>query len=84
MTDPPVTTSEIANLLHRIRELSDTPTADPAERAEVLAGKADLLARLANQRADDWGCEHADQARQLAHEARTTAGQLRLNSQPAP
>lgn len=84
MTDPPVTTSEIADLLHRIRGLSDTPTTDPAERAKVLAHKADLLARLARHRADDWGCEHADQARQLAHEAQTTADQLRLSSQPQP
>jgi hypothetical protein len=49
MTDPPVTTSEIADLLHRIRSLSDDPTADPAERAETLARKANLLARLADQ-----------------------------------
>ncbi|HKT05621.1 MAG TPA: hypothetical protein VJT31_39415 [Rugosimonospora sp.] len=48
MTDPPVTTSEIADLLHRIRELSDNPPGDPTKRAEVLAHKADLLARIAN------------------------------------
>jgi hypothetical protein len=55
MNDPPFTTREIADLLHRIRELSDNPASDPAERAEVLAHKADLIARLANQRATELG-----------------------------
>ena len=82
MTDPSVTTREIADLLRRIRSLSDNPAADPAERAETLARKADLLARLAGQRADEQDCEHADQAHQLAHEARAIASQLRLNCQP--
>ncbi len=82
MTDPPVTTSEIADLLHHIRELSDNPTSGPTERAEVLARKADILARLANQSADEWACEHADQARQLAHEARTLAAQA--HAAPTP
>ena len=59
MTDSPVTTREIADLLLRIRSLSDNPTADPAERAETLACTADLLARLAGQRAEEWDCEHA-------------------------
>jgi hypothetical protein len=71
VTDPPVTTSEIADLLHRIRELSDNPASDPTERAEILARKADLLARLATQRANErTACEHADHALQLAHETR--------------
>ncbi len=82
MTDPPVTTSEIADLLHRIRALSDNPASDPTERAEVLVRKADLLARLATQRSDEWACEHADQARQLAHEARTLAAQARAAVAP--
>lgn len=81
MTDPP-TTSEIADLLHRIRELSDNPASDPTERAQILAHKADLLARLANQRANEWACEHADQARQLAHEARTLAARARAIATP--
>jgi hypothetical protein len=82
MTDPPVTTRETADLLHHIRSLSDNPTADPAERAETLARKADLLARLAGQRADEWDCEHATQADHLAHDARAIASQSRLNCQP--
>jgi hypothetical protein len=77
MTDPPVTTTEIAELLHHIRELSDNPTGNPTERARVLARKADLLARLATQRADEWTCEHADQARQLAHQAQILGTQAR-------
>jgi hypothetical protein len=82
MTDPPVTTREIAELLHLIRELSDNPASDPTERADLLARKADLLARLAHQRANEWDCEHADQARQLAHEARTLAAQARSITTP--
>jgi hypothetical protein len=84
MTNPPVTTREIADLLHRIRELADNPTSDPAERAEVLAHKADLIARLAHQHANEWDCEHADQARQLAHEARTLTAQARSITTPPP
>jgi hypothetical protein len=49
MNDPPVTTSEIA----------------------------DLFARLAAQRADERVCEHADQARRLAHQAQILATQAR-------
>jgi hypothetical protein len=60
MTDQPVTPHEIAALLRRIRSLSDNPAAAPAERAETLARKADLLARLAGQRADEQDSEHAD------------------------
>jgi hypothetical protein len=82
MTDPPVATREIADLLHRIRELSDNPTSDPTERAEVLARKADLLARLANQRADARAYEHPDQARPLAREPRTPATQARGAAPP--
>ena len=69
MTDPPVSASEIADLLHHIRDLSDHPTSNLTDRTEVLARKADLLARLAARHADEWVCEHADQARQLAHQA---------------
>lgn len=82
MTDPPVTTSEIADLFHRIRELSDNPTSDPTERAQVLAHKAELLARLATQHADEWTCEHADQAHQLAQEARTLAAHAQTAATP--
>jgi hypothetical protein len=67
MNDQPVTTTEIADLLHHIRTLTENPGAEPAARAEVLARKADLLARIGERRAQEWTCEHADQARQIAH-----------------
>jgi hypothetical protein len=60
--DQPVTIGEIANLLHGIRAITGNPTAEPAARAEVLARKADLLARIADQRAQEWNCEHTEQA----------------------
>ena len=82
MTDPPVSTSEIADLLHHIRELSDHPTSNLTDRTEVLARKADLLARLAARHADEWVCEHADQARQLAHQAQILATQARVAVTP--
>jgi hypothetical protein len=48
MTQPsPVTVTDIAALLQDIRNLSDTPNADPATRAAILARKAELLARIA-------------------------------------
>lgn len=77
MNDQPVTVGEIADLLHRIRTLTDNPVTDPAERAQVLARKADLLARIADQRAGEWTCEHADQARQVAHDAQAIAAAAR-------
>jgi hypothetical protein len=39
MHDRPVTIGEIADLLHRVRALTDNRTAEPAARAEVLAAK---------------------------------------------
>jgi hypothetical protein len=66
MDDQPVTIGEIANLLHRIRTLSDNRTAEPGARAEVLARKADLLARITDQRAQGRNREHAEQAHQIA------------------
>jgi hypothetical protein len=77
MTDQPVTADEIADLLQHIRALSHPAAADPAARAELLARKADLLARIAEQRADQWTCQHADQARQVAHDAQTVATHAR-------
>ena len=82
MTDPPPTTSEIADLPHRIHELPDHPTSDLTERTDVPARKADLLAHLATQRAAEWVCKHADQARQLAHQARILATQARVAATP--
>jgi methyl-accepting chemotaxis protein len=77
MHDQPVTTTEIADLIHRIRLLAEDPHANPAERAEVLAAKADLLAQLAEQRAYEWTCEHAEQAHEIAENARAIADKAR-------
>jgi hypothetical protein len=83
MTDQPVTVGEIADLLHDIRALSFPSPADPAARAELLARKADLLARIAEQHADQWTCQHADQARQVARDAQILAIQARQIGEPA-
>jgi hypothetical protein len=48
-----VTATEIAALLRGIQALSGNPTASPALRATVLARKAKLLARIAEQEAHD-------------------------------
>ena len=82
MTDQPVTASEIADLLHDIRALSHPAAADPITRAELLARKADLLARIAQQHADQWTCQCADQARQVARDAHTVATQARHIARP--
>jgi hypothetical protein len=75
--DQPVTIGEIANLLHGIRAITGNPTAEPAARAEVLARKADLLARIADERAQEWNCEHTEQAHQIAADAKAIAEQAR-------
>jgi hypothetical protein len=48
-----VTATEIATLLRDIQALSGSPTASPALRATVLARKAELLARIAEQDSHD-------------------------------
>ena len=73
MTEP-VTTAEIADLMRRIRRLHQHRPADPREQAAVLARKAELLARIADQRAQEWGpCDHTTQAREIAREAQAIA-----------
>ena len=73
MTEP-VTTTEIADLLHRIRQLTEDRHADPRQQAAVLARKAELLARIANQHADEWGpCDHTTEAHEIAREAEAIA-----------
>jgi hypothetical protein len=73
MTDH-VTTTEIADLLHHLRRLSENRPADPRDQAAVLARKAELLARIADQHAQEWGpCDHTTQASEIAREARTIA-----------
>ena len=46
MSADPVTASEIADLLREIRAASHPTPVDPATRAQLLARKADLLARI--------------------------------------
>jgi hypothetical protein len=50
---PPVTVTEIADLLAQLRTLSPPRPDDTAARAVFLAAKADLLARIADQHAHD-------------------------------
>jgi hypothetical protein len=85
MSNPPlqpVTTAEIADLLARLRTLSPPRRGDPAARAEFLAAKAGLLARIADQHARDWPCDHAARARQVAADARIVAEHARALTQP--
>lgn len=77
INDQAITISEIADLLSQLRALTYPAPADPIARAQVLARKADLLARIADQHADQWTCEHANQARQVAHDALLIAAQAR-------
>ena len=73
MTEP-VTTTEIADLLDRIWQLTQDRHADPRDQAAVLALKAELLARIATQHADEWGpCDHTTEAFEIAREAQTIA-----------
>lgn len=50
------------------------PAADPTQRAAYLKAKAELLARIAEQHAENCPC-HAEQAHQVAIDAHTTAAQ---------
>ena len=73
MTDH-VTTTEIADLMHRLRRLHEHRPADPREQAAVLARKAELLARIADQHAEQWGpCDRTTEAREIAREAHAIA-----------
>lgn len=73
-----VTAGEIAELTNRIRHLHDQHPADPVEQAAVLALKADLLARIADQRTQQWGpCQDTTEAREIADEAQAIAANAR-------
>ena len=73
MTEP-VTTTDIADLMRRLRHLHEQHPADPREQAAVLARKAELLARIAEQRAQQWGpCDWTTEAREIALEAEAIA-----------
>jgi hypothetical protein len=66
----PVTAGEIAEFLHRLaRHRPTVPGGDPAEHAALLAHKAELLTRIADQHAHT-NPTHANQARQAAEHAR--------------
>ncbi len=66
----PVTAGEIAEFLHRLaRHRSTILGGDPAEHAALLAHKAELFARIADQHAHT-DPAHADQARPAAERAR--------------
>ncbi|MCI0689429.1 MAG: hypothetical protein L0Y54_19660 [Sporichthyaceae bacterium] len=77
MTDQPDIVSEIADLLGRIRSISHPAAADPTIRAELLARKADLLARIVANNTNRWTGHHAEQARQVAQQAQAAADQAR-------
>lgn len=65
----------IAELLHQLHAHSFPTPADPTARAQLLAGKADLLTRIAEQYANQWQCDHADEARQIARDTRAVTDQ---------
>ena len=69
----PVTAGEIAEFLHRLaRHRPPALGGDPAEHTTLLAHKADLFARIADQHTHT-DPTHADQARQAAERARAAA-----------
>ena len=69
----PVTAGEIAQFLHRLtRRRPPALGGDPAEHAALLACKADLFARIADQHAHT-DPAHTGQARQAAERARAAA-----------
>jgi len=70
----PVTAGEIAEFLHRLaRHRSTILGGDPAEHAALLAHKAELFARIADQHAHT-DPAHTDQARQAAERLRLSQG----------
>jgi predicted transcriptional regulator len=77
MTDH-VTTADIADLMRRLRYLHEQRPAHPREQAAVLARKAELLARIADQYAEEAGpCHRAIEAREIANEALAIAENAR-------
>jgi hypothetical protein len=69
-----VTATEIADLMHRIRCLHEHRPINPVDQADVLAMKAELLARIADQRAEEYGhCDYTNEAREIADEAKAIA-----------
>jgi hypothetical protein len=63
-----------ANLIRRLEHLHQQRPADPREQAAVLARKAELLARIADQYAQESGpCDRTTEAREIAREAEAIA-----------
>jgi hypothetical protein len=74
----PVTDTEITDLMRRLQRLHQQHPAHPRQQAAILARKAELLARIADHRADEWGpCDHTTQAREIATEAQAIADNAR-------
>jgi hypothetical protein len=69
-----VTAAEIADLMRRIHILHQQRPRDPVEQADILAIKAELLARIADQHAQEWGpCDDTTKIREIADEAKAIA-----------
>jgi hypothetical protein len=73
-----VTAAEIADLLTRSRTLR-TPAqgGEAAEHAALLAAKADLLTRIADEYTSEPPCGHDTHARHVAAHARLAAAHAR-------
>ena len=83
-----VTAAEIADLMHRIQTLHEHRPVNPVDQAVVLAMKAELLARIADQRAEELGpCDNTTEVRQIADEAKAIAANatrlVRLHRTPS-
>jgi hypothetical protein len=82
-----ITASEIADLMRRIHVLHNQRPSNPIEQADILAIKAELLARIADQHAQERGTRNdTTRAREIANEALTiaaNANRLVRNHRPA-
>lgn len=83
-----VTAAEIADLMRRIHILHQQRPRDPVEQADILAIKAEMLARIADQHAEEWGpCEQTKRVREIADEAQAIAANatrlVNLHQSPA-
>ena len=82
MTEP-LTTAEIADLWRRLRHLDKQRPADPRDQAAILARKAELLARIADQHAQQRGPrDRTTEAREIANEAQAIAQNARRLARP--
>ena len=81
-----VSAVEIADLMGRIRSLQQQHPIDLVEQAAVRSQGRKLLARITDQRIEEWGpCEETTQVREVAREAKEIAEDAnRLASLPQP